>query len=68
MAMPLFHAGCQANVEEEVKLAPEPEWWQVSQPWEQALGRFWDYLQWVQTMSNKVQEELLSTQVTEELS
>lgn len=61
-------AGCQAHVEEEVKLAPEPEWWQVSQPWEQALGRFWDYLQWVQTLSNKVQEELLSTQVTEELS
>ncbi|XP_005863467.1 PREDICTED: apolipoprotein E [Myotis brandtii] len=61
-------AGCQAHVEEEVKLAPEPEWWQVSQPWQQALGRFWDYLQWVQTMSNKVQEELLSNQVTEELS
>ncbi|XP_006106197.1 apolipoprotein E [Myotis lucifugus] len=61
-------AGCQAHVQEEVKLAPEPEWWQVSQPWQQALGRFWDYLQWVQTMSNKVQEELLSNQVTEELS
>ncbi|XP_006759620.1 PREDICTED: apolipoprotein E [Myotis davidii] len=61
-------AGCQAHVEEEVKLAPEPEWWQASQPWEQALGRFWDYLQWVQTLSNKVQEELLSPKVTEELS
>ncbi|XP_008156591.1 apolipoprotein E [Eptesicus fuscus] len=61
-------AGCRANVEEEVKLAPEPEWWQANQPWEQALGRFWDYLRWVQTLSNKVQEELLSTQVSEELS
>ncbi|XP_016068128.1 PREDICTED: apolipoprotein E [Miniopterus natalensis] len=60
-------AGCQANVEEQVNLVQEPEWWQSSQPWEQALGRFWDYLHWMQTQSNKVQEELLGTQVTQEL-
>lgn len=71
MAMNLLHAGCQADVEEvkeEVKVVQEPEWWQANQPWEQALGRLWDYLRWVQTMSNKVQEELLGTQVTEELT
>ena len=62
-----FHAGCQADVEE-VKLGQEPEPWQGNQPWEQALGRIWDYLRWVQTLSNKAQEELLGTQVTEELT
>lgn len=60
-------AGCQADVEE-VKPAQEPEPWQGNQPWEQALGRIWDYLRWVQTLSNKAQEELLGTQVTEELT
>ncbi|XP_024425163.1 apolipoprotein E [Desmodus rotundus] len=60
-------AGCQADVEE-VKLGQEPEPWQGNQPWEQALGRIWDYLRWVQTLSNKAQEELLGTQVTEELT
>lgn len=68
MAVTLLHAGCQADVEEEVKLGQEPSKWQANQPWEQALGRFWDYLRWVQTMSNNVQEELLGTQVTEELT
>ncbi|KAF6287520.1 apolipoprotein E [Rhinolophus ferrumequinum] len=61
-------AGCQADVEEEMKLGQEPAEWQPNQPWEQALGRFRDYLRWVQTLSDKVQEELLSTKVTEELS
>lgn len=71
-AVNLLRAGCQAEVEPE----PEPEvqlgqeWprWQGSQPWEQALGRFWDYLRWVQTLSDQVQEELLSTQVIQELT
>lgn len=67
-AVILLHTGCQANVEEEVKLRQEPTEWQPNQPWEQALGRFWDYLRWVQTLSNNVQEELLSTRVTEELT
>nr|KAF6408979.1 apolipoprotein E [Rousettus aegyptiacus] len=60
-------AGCQADVAEEVKLGQEPDRWQAKQPWEQALGRFWEYLRWVQTLSNKVKEELLSTEITEEL-
>ncbi|XP_045387430.1 apolipoprotein E [Lemur catta] len=64
-----FLAGCQAKVEP----ALEPETrelteWQTGQPWEQALGRFWDYLRWVQTLSDQVQEELLSSQVTQELT
>ncbi|KAM8791068.1 apolipoprotein E [Rhynchonycteris naso] len=61
-------AGCQADVEEDMMLGQEPGLRQSNQPWEEALGRFWDYLHWVQTLSNKVQEELLSTQVTEELT
>lgn len=66
-ALNLLHAGCQADVAEEVKLGQEPDRWQAKQPWEQALGRFWEYLRWVQTLSNKVKEELLSTEITEEL-
>lgn len=65
--MNLLRAGCQADVAEEVKLGQEPDRWQAKQPWEQALGRFWEYLRWVQTLSNKVKEELLSTEITEEL-
>lgn len=42
--------------------------WQSNQPWEQALNRFWDYLRWVQTLSDQVQEELQSSQVTQELT
>nr|KAF6272550.1 hypothetical protein mPipKuh1_000843 [Pipistrellus kuhlii] len=61
-------AGCQAEVEEVARPTPEPELRQATQPWEQALGRFWDYLRWVQTLSNKMQEELLSAQVSQELS
>lgn len=62
-------AGCLAKGEPEL----EPEVtvgleWQSNQPWEQALGRFWDYLRWVQTLSDQVQEELLSSQVTQELT
>ncbi|WP_395236388.1 hypothetical protein, partial [Salmonella sp. s58313] len=41
---------------------------QSDQPWEQALNRFWDYLRWVQTLSDQVQEELQSSQVTQELT
>lgn len=41
---------------------------QAGQPWELALGRFWDYLHWVQTLSDQVQEELQSSQVTQELT
>ncbi|MCQ7614320.1 apolipoprotein A1/A4/E family protein, partial [Salmonella enterica] len=41
---------------------------QASQPWEQALGRIWDYLGWVQTLSDQVQQELLNNQVTQELA
>lgn len=50
-----------------MKLGQEPDRWQANQPWEQALGRFWEYLRWVQTLSDKVKEELLSSQVTEEM-
>ncbi|XP_004694235.1 PREDICTED: apolipoprotein E [Condylura cristata] len=66
-------AGCQADMEqereapEEVQLKPEPGRWQGSQPWELALGRFWDYLRWVQTLSDQVQQDLLSARVTQEL-
>ncbi|XP_012508841.1 PREDICTED: apolipoprotein E [Propithecus coquereli] len=64
-----FLAGCQAKVEPALELeAGELTEWQTGQPWEQALGRFWDYLRWVQTLSNQVQEELLSSQVTQELT
>lgn len=51
----------------ERELEPEAPW-QASQPWEQALGRFRDYLRWVQTLSDQVQEEVLNTQVTQELT
>lgn len=68
MAMHLLRAGCQAEVEEVVRPTAEPELRPATQPWEQALGRFWDYLRWVQALSNKMQEELLSTQVSQELS
>uniref|UniRef100_A0ABI7Y791 Apolipoprotein E n=1 Tax=Felis catus TaxID=9685 RepID=A0ABI7Y791_FELCA len=64
-------AGCWADVEPEPQLERElePEApWQASQPWEQALGRFRDYLRWVQTLSDQVQEEVLNTQVTQELT
>nr|XP_015107714.1 apolipoprotein E-like [Vicugna pacos] len=63
-------AGCRAEVEPEpeVQLGQEQPEWQGSQPWELALGRLWDYLRWVQTLSDQVQEELLSTQVTQELT
>ncbi|XP_028749661.1 apolipoprotein E [Peromyscus leucopus] len=62
-------AGCLAEGEPEL----EPEVtdrlaWQSGQPWEVALGRFWDYLRWVQTLSDQVQEELQSSQVTQELT
>ncbi|MCQ7628144.1 apolipoprotein A1/A4/E family protein, partial [Salmonella enterica] len=62
-------AGCLAEGE------PVPETdvmdqagWQPSRPWELAVGRFWDYLRWVQMLSDQVQEELLSSQVTQELT
>ncbi|XP_052617934.1 apolipoprotein E [Peromyscus californicus insignis] len=62
-------AGCLAEGEPEL----EPEVtdrlaWQSGQPWELAMGRFWDYLRWVQTLSDQVQEELQSSQVTQELT
>uniref|UniRef100_A0A7N9DEX7 Apolipoprotein E n=1 Tax=Macaca fascicularis TaxID=9541 RepID=A0A7N9DEX7_MACFA len=68
-----FLAGCQAKVEQPVEPETEPELRQQAegqsgQPWELALGRFWDYLRWVQTLSEQVQEELLSPQVTQELT
>lgn len=63
-------AGCQADVEPDAEVQLGNEWagGQASQPWEQALSRFWDYLRWVQTLSDQVQEELLSPQVTQELT
>lgn len=65
-------AGCWAQEEPELeqdgKLGQELARWQAGQPWELALGRFWDYLHWVQMLSDQVQEELLSTQVTQELT
>ncbi|XP_037374068.1 apolipoprotein E [Talpa occidentalis] len=65
-------AGCQADVEpelapEEVPLKPEQGRWQGGQAWEVALGRFWDYLRWVQTLSDQVQQDLLNSRVTQEL-
>uniref|UniRef100_G3UWW2 Apolipoprotein E n=3 Tax=Mus TaxID=862507 RepID=G3UWW2_MOUSE len=57
--------GCLAEGEPEVTDQLE---WQSNQPWEQALNRFWDYLRWVQTLSDQVQEELQSSQVTQELT
>lgn len=64
-ALNLLYTGCLAEGEPEVadELA-----WQSNQPWEQALNRFWDYLRWVQTLSDQVQEELQSSQVTQELT
>lgn len=66
----LLPAGCQADVEPDAEVQLGNEWagGQASQPWEQALSRFWDYLRWVQTLSDQVQEELLSPQVTQELT
>ncbi|XP_008584230.1 PREDICTED: apolipoprotein E [Galeopterus variegatus] len=68
----IFLAGCRAKAEAELEPEPEQARWQVgqlaSQPWELALGRLWDYLRWVQTLSEQVQEELLSSQVTQELT
>ncbi|KAI4558465.1 hypothetical protein MJT46_013107 [Ovis ammon polii x Ovis aries] len=65
-------AGCQADMEGELgseePLPPEQPRGQDSQPWEQVLGRLWDYLRWVQTLSDQVQEELLNTQVIQELT
>lgn len=60
-------AGCLAESEPEPGVTDRVAW-QTNQPWEQALGRFWDYLRWVQTLSDQVQEELQSTQVTQELT
>lgn len=60
-------AGCRAETEPEVEV-PEQARWKAGQPWELALGRFWDYLRWVQSLSDQVQEELLSPQVTQELT
>ncbi|XP_004388845.1 apolipoprotein E [Trichechus manatus latirostris] len=65
-------AGCQADVEVELEpemlFAHERAGEQGSQPWELALGRFWDYLRWVQTLSEEVQEELRSAQIIQELT
>lgn len=55
--------------EPKVERELEPEaGWQAGQPWELALARFWDYLRWVQTLSDQVQEDVLSNQVTQELT
>ncbi|XP_004767704.2 apolipoprotein E [Mustela erminea] len=70
-------AGCWADVEPESPLEGEPKperelepeaGWQAGQPWELALARFWDYLRWVQTLSDQVQEDVLNNQVTQELT
>lgn len=72
MAVNWLGAGCRTEDEPgpppEVHVWWEEPKWQGSQPWEQALGRFWDYLRWVQSLSDQVQEELLSTKVTQELT
>lgn len=47
---------------------PDVERWQANRPWEQALSQFWEYLRWVQTLSDQVQQDLLSSQVTQELT
>ena len=71
-AVNLLCAGCQADMEGELgpeePLTTQQPRGKDSQPWEQALGRFWDYLRWVQTLSDQVQEELLNTQVIQELT
>ena len=75
----LLSAGCWADVQSEPELERELEpkvqqelepeaGWQTGQPWEAALARFWDYLRWVQTLSDQVQEGVLNTQVTQELT
>ncbi|XP_006901323.1 PREDICTED: apolipoprotein E [Elephantulus edwardii] len=61
-----YHA--EAEPEPEVQAGLEQPGLQGNQPWEQAMGRFWDYLRWVQSLSGEVQEELLSTQVIQELT
>ncbi|XP_004710616.1 apolipoprotein E isoform X2 [Echinops telfairi] len=63
-------AGCRADLEPEmeVPLGAEQPGVQGSAAWEQALGRFWDYLRWVQTLSDEVQQELRNPQVTQELT
>ncbi|XP_030875265.1 apolipoprotein E [Leptonychotes weddellii] len=53
------------ELEQEVEAEAE---WQAGQPWELALARFWDYLRWVQTLSDQVQEDMLNSQVTQELT
>nr|XP_035979651.1 apolipoprotein E isoform X2 [Halichoerus grypus] len=55
------------ELEQEVEAEAEAGW-QAGQPWELALARFWDYLRWVQTLSDQVQEDMLSNQVTQELT
>lgn len=74
-------AGCWADVQPESPLEGEPEpepklegelepeaGGQAGQPWELALSRFWDYLSRVQMLPDQVQEEVLSNQVTQELT
>lgn len=68
-------AGCPTQVasdeELDLELSPqksEVEGWQANRPWEQALSQFWEYLRWVQTLSDQVQQDLLSSQVTQELT
>ncbi|KAM6223650.1 apolipoprotein E [Rhynchocyon petersi] len=60
------YGGCRAEPETEPEMPGGTL--QGGQPWEQALGRFWDYLRWVQTLSDEVQEELRSAQVIQELT
>lgn len=64
LLVPLL-TGCLAEGELEVT---DQLPWQSDQPWEQSMNRFWDYLRWVQTLSDQVQEELQSSQVTQELT
>ncbi|XP_076987604.1 apolipoprotein E isoform X2 [Tamandua tetradactyla] len=59
-------AGCQADTELELEVPLGQE--QPSKPWELALRRIWEYLRWVQTMTDEVQDELRSTQVNKELT
>lgn len=68
-AVNLLHTGCQADVEPQLEPeVQEQAGWQTGQAWELALGRLWDYLLWVQTLSDQVQEELLSSQISQELT
>ncbi|XP_010621661.1 apolipoprotein E [Fukomys damarensis] len=60
-------AGCRADVQPGPEVQ-EPALWQSGPSWEQTLGRFWDYLRWVQTLSDQVQKEVLNSQVTQELT